>query len=239
MAEHEEPTLARDLVELGRAMDQPPSARTVATIVAAAAEQAPPRPRTARVLLAAASVAAVLALSVHAESLLRDQATEPATAAETGMGDCSGWATMDVVSLSDLNLHTGWNPPSMLGLWSAQQYFTRASKSSWPAAMVHYTRGADMLSLERYAPGTQIDSHPTNAAAVVPTQVGPYPGQWARSHKGSFYRVNTGLWEGGADLVSIICDGSRLSWTSDDGSVYALSGSVSEGALLAVAESLP
>ncbi|GAA2977580.1 hypothetical protein [Actinokineospora diospyrosa] len=242
MGEHEEPALARELVDLGRAMDRQPSARTVATIVARAVEQAPPRRPRAKILLAAASVAAVLALSVHAESLLRDTAADVTTSAETGIGDCSAWASMDVVPLAKLNLDTGWDPPSSVGMWSAQQYFTRNTASTNIAAMVHYTRGADMVSLERYPPHMRIDLKPANVGEVAETHVGAYAGQWARARLGGYYRVTTVL-QGSdgqeGDRIAVICDGSRLTWTDRDGSSYSLSGSVSEEALLAMAESLP
>ncbi|SEQ99059.1 hypothetical protein [Actinokineospora terrae] len=240
MGEHEEWLLGRDLVELGRAMDRPPSPGAVATIVAKAAERAP-RPPRIRVLLAAAAVVGVLVLSVHADDLLRVDTDSTGARPGPNAGDCSAWAAMDVVSRTDLTVETGWSPPADVGMWTAHQYFTRPTSANKPAAMVQYTRGEDMLTLEFYPPPMRMDPHPMGAGDVEPTEVGSYPAQWARPRTDSFYRVNTTIESstGVLDRVSIICDGSRLTWLTPNGTIFALSGTVQETTLVELATSMP
>ncbi|GAA3057952.1 hypothetical protein [Actinokineospora globicatena] len=243
MGEHENGPLVRDLGDLGRALDRPPSPSAVATIVAAAlesTEKAPPRPSRARMLLVAAAVVGVLALSVHTDDMFRGPQQDMGTAQAPVVGDCATWATMDVVTRSELADGSGWSPPSELGPWTAKEYFTRRITSDKLAAMVQYTHGDDTLSVEHYPPNAVADALPMGIGDIAVVQVGPYAAEMIRPSHDRYYRVNTSVTDknGTVERISTVCDGNRLTWTALDGSSYALSGTIPEDTMIALAENL-
>ncbi|GLZ36837.1 hypothetical protein [Actinokineospora sp. NBRC 105648] len=244
------------LVELGRALDRPPSGAEVDAILGLVARRVAeaPRPvpapvsRLRRGVLVVSVAATVLAVSVQVTRLANPRVSAPApTGVEVAgvpqRGQCAGWAAMAPATATEVADRTGWTPPSASALGEPHGLFLRVTRSAESAAMATYQFRGKLISVEWYPANVVVDLHPPGVPPADNVLVGRRPGHLLREADGRFYRVSSHVLDqpGGepVDEVVVFCTGSRLVWTTDDGVSYAMSGPVSDEDLVRLAGSLP
>ncbi|PPK68439.1 hypothetical protein V5P93_004454 [Actinokineospora auranticolor] len=258
MPESDDTQLCRDLVDLGRALDRPAPQGAVEAVLARLArrERRPHRrviPMGFGLAAAAVAVVAVLQASSHLAAPLRDDplipGTDPANPTDQeaapietqpmGAPDgCSTWMAMEPVPRNRLSFETNWTPPSTPAWGEPNSFYTRRTRGSSTIAMARYSFQPNTVNLERYPPNMVPTYNPRESESPATVDVAGHGGRWARATPHRAFQLQVRIVDPGGrevDRLTTLCGGSRLTWTVEDGTTYAISGPVPDETLLALA----
>ncbi|GLZ36405.1 hypothetical protein [Actinokineospora sp. NBRC 105648] len=242
--------LEHALREFGDTLDREPSRAQVAEIIDRVPGLAPtagdlgPRPWR-HVLVAAAAGAAIVICGVLLTAPVTAPPGHDLTPTRSPVaGHCAGWTGMVLVPTAQVGVITGWTPPPP-ATGVLRDVFVRYSQITTGTAVLavaYYDVDNQQITVERYPRATTVTVERADRTEGV--RVGRFPAAWDHPYAigpASYdlrYRADALDREGDPVTGTVACVGSRLTWTTEDGTTFAVSGQAPSATLLDLARQI-